>query len=67
MQRNTYCICQIYEYVTVEEKPLKKKVAKAQLFQLSVPYPAIFWRCQFFDERSEEKNHCTAGESGAAL
>ena len=35
--------------------------------QPSVPYPAIFWECQFFDEVSEEKNHCVAGESAGVL
>ena len=29
-----------------------------------VLYPAIFVGCQFFDERSEEKNSSAAGESG---
>ena len=32
-----------------------------------MPYPAIFWGCQFFDELREEKKCCAAGESGAAL
>ena len=34
---------------------------------LAVLYPAIFWGCRFFDKRSEEKNRCATGESGAAL
>ena len=33
----------------------------------TVPYPAIFGGCRFFDGRSEEKNRCAAGESAAAL
>ena len=33
----------------------------------SVPYPAIFLGCQFFDEPSKEKNHCAAGDSGGIL
>ena len=35
--------------------------------QITVPYPAVFWGCWFFDECSKEKNHCTTGESGAVL
>ena len=31
---------------------------------LTVPYPAIFWGCQFFDEHSEEINSCVAREFG---
>ena len=34
---------------------------------ITVPYPAIFGGCRFFDDRSKEKNRCAAGESGAAL
>ena len=32
--------------------------------KISVPYPAIFGRCQFLDKRNEQKNHCAAGEYG---
>ena len=43
-------------------------VAKNQKkIQSSVPYPAIFGRCWFFDEHSKENNCCTARKSGAAL
>ena len=34
---------------------------------ISVPYSAIFYWCRFFDEVSEEKNRCVAGESAGAL
>ena len=33
----------------------------------SVPHPAIFGVCRFFDKHSEENNHCAAGESGVVL
>ena len=32
--------------------------------KISVLYPAISGRCQFLDKRSEQKNHCAAGEYG---
>ena len=32
-----------------------------------MPYSAIFWGSQFFDEVSEEKNRCVAGESAGLL
>ena len=28
-----------------------------------MPCPAIFWGCQFFNERSKEKNYIAAGQS----
>ena len=43
------------------------KVKEDMVIDESVPYPAIFLGCRFFDERSEEKNRCAARESGAAL
>ena len=33
----------------------------------SVPHPAIFGMCRFFDKHSEENKHCAAGESGVVL
>ena len=29
---------------------------------MTVPYPAIFWGCCFFDERNKDKGRCAAGE-----
>ena len=31
---------------------------------MTASYSAIFWGCQFFGKRSEEKNRCAVGESG---
>ena len=39
----------------------KKEKRKSKKEGLTVLYPAIFGGCQFFDECSEEKNHCAAG------
>ena len=42
-------------------------VSVATMQVVSVLYPAIFGGCRFFEEHSEEKNHCAAREFGAVL
>ena len=53
--------------VSIDDTTLSLPGYKCVQSDHPVPYPAIFGGCWFFDECSEEKKLCAAGEYGVAL